>query len=158
LKTHIKTESFSAVSAVSVNNVFSATYTDYVVKTYMRSSAGGPSINMRMRVGGVDNSTGSSYKRHRMLSLNTGNFNGDTVDNNWQVGLSNNVDTRFPGSFIVSRPFEAVSTGVSGTMGYDEGSQLFHGFHNQSVSYDGFSLIVASGNITGKIVVYGLAE
>jgi hypothetical protein len=154
----ISTTSFSAVASQSVNDVFSATYDNYVIKlnsTTFSTSTG--SLDFRLRVGGTDTTT--NYRRQRITGDNTtlaGLRNVGTTS--WEtVGY---VATTFnnESTLVISNPFKTVPTSgvVSLTLladGNIEAMTNFYGLNN-STSYTGFTLICPT-TMTGSVSVYG---
>jgi len=151
--------SFSAVSTINVNNVFSATYTNYLVNIVFDNSAT-HDINMRLRVGGVDNSTVQSYKR-QSLEVSSSTVTGLRSDG--ESFLLGAGSTTAPNIIQVNifQPFVADETPImSYNMRSTSNGVMFSNwaFHNQAVSYDGFSLLTSSGTTTGTFSVYGYSK
>jgi hypothetical protein len=153
--TLINTTSFSAVSSQSVNDVFSATYENYRIVCYLESSAG-VTLDFRLRVAGADNSTASSYIKQDQGAYGSTSAPQTITSNRFQeiIYMATTPDIC---SFVMElqKPFLATQTAgntIGGRSNYIITSQLRH---NQSTSYDGFTLIPSSGTITGKVSVYG---
>jgi hypothetical protein len=158
---HIETQTFSAASAVSFNNVFSSAYDNYVLRgSYLGSAAS--HINLRLRASGTDASA-SNYERQNLGSSAT------TTSSIRQIGRSSFEDVMLHSTtenhasmFELTNPFKVVPTfGINVTPFVTAGNlalQLDARRHTLSTSYDGFSIIVASGNITGDFSVYGYAK
>jgi hypothetical protein len=155
----INTTSFSGVSSASINNVFSATYDNYLI-TISGTFASTETANLRLRVAGVDNSTASSYLRQSVfgdiLTGNAGAFR-DTGSTSLTAiwNASTNVGV---GNIYVYRPFTATTTFFASQRGSELLTAQTTGYHNQSVSYDGFTLIANASNFTATISTYGLAK
>ena len=112
---------------------------------------------IRLRVSGSDNSTASSYAMQRLNAASTSvaatlvttdSFNAlPTHDTNNNAAVIN-----------LFHPFLARPTLLTAQMqnSFDSASiSILSGQHNQSVSYTGFTMFPASGNITGTVTVYG---
>jgi hypothetical protein len=154
----ISTTSFSAVASQSVNDVFSATYDNYVIKvntTTFATSTG--SLDFRLRVGGTDTTT--NYRRQRITGDNTtlaGLRNVGTTS--WEtIGY---VTTTFnnESSLTISNPFKTVvTTGIASVVLVGEGNieamTNFYGLNN-TTSYTSFTLICPT-TMTGSVSVYG---
>ena len=154
--------SFTTSAAVNVNNVFTSTYRNYkIIVEGEGSESAGSFIDMRLRVGGTDNS-GSNY----FYSYNTVNASSTGADVGagsqtvWRV--FNAANTRFGCDITITGPqltdehtfmalFASAGSGI-GLTGRSGGS------FNAATSFDGFSLIPVSGTITGTYRVYGLAD
>jgi len=156
----LNTTSFSAVASQSINNVFSATYKNYKIFANINHSSTSTGLTLRLRVGGADNSTASSYTTIQVRG--TGSSAAVTTPaaaNSASIGaISNTLINGIEGAFY--SPFEATATGFQFNSLNTDGPQIYlnSGNHNQTVSYDGFTLSVASGTITGTVRIYGLAD
>ena len=149
--------SFSSVTTVNINDVFSTTYNNY--RVLIEGTQGSPAtVSMRYRVSGSDTSSG--YEGIR-LSAEGGSV---STDNN-VVG----TDEIFLGSFAtgsnslqvydIQAPFLTQSTALSGMGGRTGGYNININYVVQtgSTSFTGFTLL-CSTNITGKVSVYGYAK
>lgn len=162
--TYITQATFSAVSSVNVNNCFSSTYDTYLVKGYMTASVQGDT-RIRMRVGGTDNSTAGNYLyagayvRYITSTTVTG-ANSSTTATGFNVLGADSATSYFEATFF--EPFATRLTGLSVTNIYNRSGptdgfwQTFGGALTVTTSYDGFSLVPASGTITGFLRIYGL--
>jgi hypothetical protein len=152
--------SFSAASTVSVDNCFSSSY-DYYKIFFDLSSGTTSNFDIRLRVGGVDNST-SNYNYQFFYGAGTTNTAGRDSS---QTGIR--VGTTFSGGEInyseitVFNPFKAEITGfitqcasrnLSAASACE--AQIFNGSHCVASSFDGFT-ILNGGSKTGKYRVYG---
>jgi hypothetical protein len=149
----LNTTSFSGVASQSFNNVFNATYQNYRLIGNLVHSSAGDNINFRLRVGGADNSTSNSYIRQQYGFDNT-TASGTRLTSNTALFINASTTSgSFQSEFF--NPFTVAETIVQTTNGYAD--QIFFSYvrHNQSVSYDGFTLLPNSGTITGTVRVYG---
>lgn len=151
---HLHTESFSAVSSVSIDDVFSSTYDNYRILFHGSStSSSSTGLLMRLRVSGSDITT-STYKYNYNLhgSASTGSF---VTSSRWQIG---NVTTYATSSLDLAEPFLSSSTGFVCTT-FAEGSNNYvgvHGGREPSGSVDGFTLYPDGAyTITGNLRIYG---
>lgn len=159
----IATTSFSAASTVNVDNVFSSTYTHYLVVRSCSNTSAGINYNVRLRVSGADDS-GANYRR-QSVSADSTTVSGAraTGATDWTSGLGTSETTAIGfGMLRISNPFDTVRTTawtdqgytVTGNIGLDR--RVFA--HDLTTSYTGFTVIPASGTITGSVTVYGLKE
>jgi hypothetical protein len=159
--TLINTTSFSGVSSQSINDVFSATYTNYQVLIEFRPSANA-AIDLRFRVAGADNST-SNYSNALYNYTSSGGGGGQTADN--AVSYAR-VDAGFTGTdgvtfLTIFNPFATQKTSIiTRTEGFGSSNPIlttsFGGnVFNATTSFTGFSLIRSSGTFTGSVSVYG---
>lgn len=152
---HINTTSFSAVASQSINDVFSATYKNYKIVIDLVASTS-IAFRARLRVSGADNSTASSYTSQEVRGSTTTAAAFQTVDSLFQFGYANTNPSVIELSLI--NPFETSNTSFACFGGRNDRSASVSGFHNQSVSYTGITLIPESGTITGTARIYGLKD
>jgi hypothetical protein len=157
----LNTTSFNAVASQSINDVFSSTYDNYKI-IFVGSASTTISINLRLRVAGVD-ASGSNYIRQRITASST------TVAGSRATGTAYFPgDVEFDPSMQIielANPAKASKTGFM-----TQGSQLItsggaqtdlivtSGQHDLSTAYDGFSIIASSGTITGSVSVFAYAK
>lgn len=146
---------FSAATSVSVNNCFSATYQNYRIIIVHTASAQ-TALNLRLRTAGSDNTT-TNYARQG-LSVSSTSVSGAraTGTNNAELGyygIEGNI------AYIdFGQPFESAKTNWHGQLSAAPDNPFFTGFSggfNSTTSFDGFSLLAASGTITGTVRIYG---
>ena len=153
----ITTQSFSASSAVNVNDVFSSTYKHYKVFLNVATASAGQNIFYRYRVSGADNST-ANYAYQRLI------LNGTTFNNNRSSGetFGTLVDASTVNSnqeMTFFNPFETKLSYVYATGSYECSSpsvQHWYSGFNATTSFTGFTIYPSSGTITGEIIVYGM--
>jgi hypothetical protein len=149
---------FSACSSLSLNGVFSADYDNYMVVCRFTNNTGTSTLNYRMRVGGADNSTASSYVTQELAADATTVLGGRYTAN---VGyLTPSYATQRAG-FVwnVYGPFLAQPTATRTVSASDSSSAYIldsASTHNQSTSDDGFTLNRSANDVSGLISVYGL--
>ena len=154
----ISTTSFSAVSSQSVNDVFSATYDNYVIKLNNCTAAGDLFVHMRMRVGGVDTSTNYRYQNVQADNTTVTASRSTSATHFSNIGY---VQTAFNNDFTFSltnpfntKPTSGFSNLTTGASGNIEFNSTGYGL-NDSTSYTGFTLITSTSNMTGSVSVYG---
>lgn len=153
---YITKETGTAVSAINVNNCFSASYTNY--RIIFNGTTSAAPITMRLRAGGSDDSA-ANYRESRFdqeATVLAGQRN--TGLTNWgnifvPIGVTNhNV-------LEVSNPFEASVTAAYVTRSEAPNGNInartLHFGINTTTSYDGFTLSVGSGTMTGTVLIYG---
>jgi hypothetical protein len=155
--TLINTTSFSAVASQAINNVFSSTYDNYCILTDLIGSTT-LDLNIRLRVGGVDNSS-AVYTRQYLFANNTTVSAGRATTNTFWSGPLVNATPRSASIIELFGPFLTRVTGGSGrSLSLYNGNpeMVFEEYgHNSATSFDGFSLIASTGTITGTVSVYG---
>ena len=148
---------FSGASSVSLNGVFTSACLNYkMVCQYTVST--GQDTRIRLRASGSDNSTASSYVVQSNISTN-GTVSGDDVANS-SAAINFNAATTLIN--VLSQEFFnpqiAGATAILGSAMNNVNGGYFTVSgctHNQTVSYDGFTLFGSSGTMTGTVSVYG---
>jgi hypothetical protein len=154
----ITSESFSAVSAVNINNCFSATYQNYVVFVNCVGSTD-IGIRIRMRASGSD-ASGNDYAQ-QYLKADGNSVSSARSTSQSQVTILDANTGRSSMFLTVSSPFEAATTlmrALNADSRADATIQDNVALHGLSTSYDGFSLLTSTGTITGTVRVYGLKD
>ena len=158
----INTTSFSAVASQSINSVFSATYTNYkILIDISATSASNTDIYIRLRAGGTD--TTANYKSQKIAASATtvsaaASYGGTGL---WYAGIDGPSSGNSVNNYTLFAPNIAGKTTIvsNGFSPYASSQyiQIVNGQQTDSTQFDGFTLYPASGTITGKIAVYGLA-
>jgi hypothetical protein len=160
----LNTTSFSAVASQSVNNVFNATYDNYLINFKATASSATTSLSLRLRNAGTD-LTGAIYDRAGTIAYN----NSATINALNQTGVTAigfpDISSVYPEytsfSLTLFNPFlSKAKTGHLQGAGVNGSSQVAGMQFNLAVanntSHDGFTLITGSGNFSGTIRVYGI--
>ncbi len=151
----ITTQSFSAVSSVSVNNCFSATYDNYRVMFRSAYSATGTTARLRLRVGGVDDSS-NNYVWQTLYATSTTVAASATTTTSGTFADGHSTVPGNSASVDIFMPFAAeVTNWQSQCHRSDNLLELFTGLHNVATSYTGLTILVAVGTITGSLSIYG---
>jgi hypothetical protein len=161
----IRRATFSGVASTttSFDNVFNSTYSSYlVVADGVFGSSAGAFIQMQMRLAGATLSAANyygSFSGFNYISNNTlTNRQGDTSLQFCQV------DTALSGCSTLQLYMTNVGVGTSTTRingTFSDGNRSYggsgFGFYGNAAGNDGFILSLSTGNISGKVSVYGLA-
>jgi hypothetical protein len=143
---------FSGASSVSLNGVFTSTNATYVIY-YNFSSSATTLKRIRLRSSGTDN-TSSNYN-YQILSYNSTTVaaNRSLSDNNYKI--ENNNNNSHGGQIVLINPFDTEKTyGHSrATSGAD--ATLADLQFGLTTSFDGFTIYMDSGTMTGILYVYG---
>ena len=164
----LNTTSFSGVASQSVNDVFSATYTNYKILVKAACSSG-TQLSLRMRVGGTDLTSssymfGGVYAPFNGTATVTGENANGTPGGATAAGFPIlDVDGN-PGYARIEMfdPFATEQTGLIFDQVFNSGGsrnagyyEVFSGLTTVTTSYTGFTLLPTAGNITGTVRVYG---
>ena len=147
---------FSGVTTVSLNGVFSASADFYRIVVSCTHSTEAQ-LQLRFRLSGTDST--STYSSKLMYSRYDGTtVFGDAVRNNsdnWWIGTGGTrrgtvVDVTFPAS--------AVPTMGAIVNGDNNAGSSGGAFHNTSTAYDGFTLLSNTGTLSGTVRVYSYRQ
>jgi hypothetical protein len=160
--TLINTTSFSGVSSQSINDVFSTTYDNYVIQLNCSTgSVAAESISLRLRVSGADNSSNNYYYSLAFVPFSgtptVSGSNGSGLTSSFVVSYINSTGGG-ASTIHLYDPFKtAVTRFQSFGGGNTSGDSIISRGGNSSVttSYTGFTLIPATGTMTGTVSVYG---
>jgi len=153
---------FSGVTSVSMNGIFTSTYTNYLITTDGIVGTGNADFYMRMRASGSDTTTGYDTMLFTKpfatgvaapVSIGTTAF-GNTA---WYVGDCRTTDF-FANSFFVSGPQVANYTTMTG---FSTSRDTFNSIGAQqtaSTQFDGATLYVSSNAVSGVFRVYGYSK
>jgi len=155
----LNTTSFSAVASQSINNVFTTTYDRYRINcSFTDTAAGGSNISLRMRLAGVDASGATTYKWQQAdfdgtsSNLQRGNSTAMVISGSDTVATQLNA-----WSIDMFSPALATATAIQ-SLGLSNNNggymRLAFGNHAVATAYDGFTFF-SSGNMTGKVQIYG---
>jgi hypothetical protein len=155
---HINTTTFSAVSSVSLDNVFTSDYENYKIMMFSTNSVQAL-LNFRYRASGTDNSGALYYMRGvNQGAVTTTEVNLVTLHEIIQTGIEttsftmdlfNPQETKFTSNAYIAG---SLAVGILGM--YRTGS----GTYGATTAFDGFTLSLSTGNMTGTIRVYGYSN
>lgn len=161
---YITSSTFSAASTVSVDGCFTSTYDNYLVIIKLFGSVSGQPVSLRLRVSGADSSA-SYYMSSFYVGYGTTTVTGSSDNNATSWGsnggrwIITSASTEYSSAVMsIIAPQLSDKTGMQGTFvdaRTNGSSGAYAGFHNAATQYDGFSLIPASGTITGTVTVFG---
>lgn len=153
---------FTGASSISLNGVFSSLYDDYLIKVKMTSHVSTVDTDMRLRALGTD-STATNYSQQRLTgTASTAASNNLSTQGLWTIDAAGIGATVYDSSDIdLEGPFLTAQTvaktrfsAVVSTTSLVTGSGTM--WNSATTSYDGFTLFVASGTMTGTIRVFGI--
>ena len=153
--------SFSAATSISANGVFTSAYQNYLILHDLTgASASNPELTARLRLAGSDAAT--NYATIRVYSAGATVVAATMGSTGLFVGAG---DTASPslsgGQFTLIRPALAVATIMNAEANQvaSAGTHYLNrmsGYHSTATAYDGLTLVVSSGNVTGSLRIYGL--
>jgi hypothetical protein len=143
---------FSGASSVSLNGLFTSANSAYVIN-YNFSSSVSTLKRLRLRTSGTDNTT-TNYN-YQLLSYNSSTVaaSRSLSDNNYK--LDNNNNNVHGGQIVLINPFDAEKTYGNARTTSGSDATLSDLQFNATTSFDGFTIFMDSGTMTGIISVYG---
>ena len=145
--------SFTSASAISLNGVFTSTYTDYLIKCNLTLS-GSTTARFRMRLAGTD-ATGSNYTTQYLYGNGATAGAGNTTET---IGYLAVVDSsgRTTVDFNLYNPNLAVNTFSNSKFTTNAMSVGMCGVsHGVATAYDSITILPGTGTITGSLSIYG---
>jgi len=148
---------FTAVSSLSLNGVFSTDFDNYMlVMRAVGSVANFPGY--RLRSASVDSTT--SYTRQFLFAgattVSAGRTTGaEFFDFGTSTSLRSGSTSYWYGPHL-AQPTVArfVAADARDAASFND----YVGTHSQSVSYDGLTIYANTGNLTGRVAVYGMVK
>lgn len=151
------TVSFTSASAISLNDVFSATYKNYLF--LIRTTASADNIKIRMRVSATDD-TSANYHNLGLRITTTVDRVASYAQTSYRIGEASTGKGAIQA--VIYGPFLAAVTQFNGLITNGFQSPMENGFHcgthNVATSYTGCTLIPESGTMTGTVSVYGYKD
>ena len=146
---------FTNRASVSLDNCFTSRFSDYLFRAVVTATTG-VDATIRLRRQGVD-ASGTDYS-YQLISANGTGVSGlrTTSTTSWRIGTVNTTTSSV--DISIYRPALNETTrgyaflGSSFTTVTIENSAYHHGL---ATAYDGVTLAVPSGTITGYMRVYG---
>lgn len=152
---------FTGVSSVSLNGVFTSAYTNYRIVARVYGDATNRAVRLRFRVSGSDDST-SNYAVGGYRARVNGTVAGYSETGAAYAVVNYVNETRGTLSMDVFDPQKTEFSKFSGTgSGSDDVAgmgQFFGGYFAQNTVFDGFTIYPNTGNLTGIIRVYGYKD
>jgi len=147
---------FTAVTSLSLNGVFTADFDNYVLSVRDVGS-GNLVIRGRLRTGGSD-ASGSDYTVQYLEANNTSVFGGRYTQSDFIIGATDST-VRSGDSVMIYGPNLAQPTATRVVnVGGNSSARITDAActHSLSTAYDSFTIFMSSGNITGACAVYGI--
>lgn len=148
---------FSAITSLSLDGVFTSDYSNYMISIRHLSSVAFPSLNVRWRLSGTD-ASGSNYS-FQTLSADSATVGGSRTTSATSGALAYSSNAQRSGSNVfVFGPGLAQATVSRSVSGAGDGNAWIIDsmtLHGVATGYDGFTLFPSSGNLTGALAVYG---
>jgi adhesin HecA-like repeat protein len=158
--TLISNTSFASVASVTVDNVFTSTFQNYLVKFVARQNTSAGNHQMRLRASGVDNAAGfyggGVLNYASSNTLNSYRMNGAIE---YTCGSSTLSIAAVSVDFNIHAPQENVLTRVNhrgvGDDAFASYSHYLDTWYNAATQFDGIKILTTGGTISGSLRIYG---
>jgi len=155
----ITKQAISAAATTNIDNIFTSTYKNYLVR-FTGTHSNGDYQGIRFRSGGTTNSN-SDYQNRYLRWTDTPS--SATQNNQTKVNLGANGTAVAVIEMIIYRPQEtAITIWDNRVQGWNSTTSPevrdYVGYFNATTSFDGLSLIADSGTYTGTIWIYGYGD
>jgi len=162
----INATTITASSTVNIDNIFTSSFRNYRIVTALTTVAGSGGIYMKMRAGGVSNSSANyAFAATGYISNNSGTngYSNGVTTSGFELGYcANALGGLFSNDMMLYNPQQTQYTTFTGdavttfntTNNYTWANG---GLMNVTTAYDGLSLI-GPANMTGVIRIYGLKD
>ena len=153
----VNTTSFTGQSTVSVDNVFSATYNNYliVIDDLIRNTGGALDIYLRLRVSGTDSTTGYYWGQGYSLFAASSSGSGSLNNGSYFTAAGCSSTQRGWSQIWLQNPFLAKQTGYQALQTRMDAGSYQAGYNSATTSYTGFTIAADSNNLSGSVSVYG---
>jgi len=154
----VKSETaFTSATSITADNVFTSTYTNYLVVVRCTTTANA-TLFWALRVGGVTAATNYNYQE---LSVSSTTVAGARATSQTKCAYGASGTTMSLNAFILSGPNLAEAT-TAITYTNNQGAsggvtiEAFAGIHTTATAYDGIEL--TGGTATGSYTIYGMSK
>jgi len=155
----IKAETaFTAAATVSLDSIFTSTYTNYRILFNCYASGAATTARFQLRTGGVAATTNYNYSWIYMSGGAVAAANG-TATTEIQIGVADGTPVYTSFAYDVFAPQLAQQTNVTGQAHKANNLYNVGGTHTTATAYDGFQFYATGGpTFTGTYAVYGYGK
>ena len=146
---------FSAAATVSLNGCFTSAYANYRIALDCNTPSSSSIVSMRLRAAGTDTSTNYVGSFVRFDASTSAIAYETAVTDRLKIGVAR-VTVRSVLDALIVAPQLSTYTGISASANDENQAAIVGGQHKAATSFDGFTLLPASGTLTGTVRVYGL--
>jgi hypothetical protein len=155
---------FSAVASVTADNVFTSSYTNYVLFVQASSSTN-VQISLQLSVGGVAATTNYNIQRLEAASTSV-TAARNTAQSAMSCGQRSDSGSQSqPYQVFIFQPQLAAVTSFTSVNAANNGATfdqpyigVTSGNHTTTTAYDGIKLSVLTGTMTGTYAIYGYSK
>jgi len=152
--TYITQGTAATAGSLIINNCFTSTYDSYRLMVRITAASATGALSLRLRVGGVDATTGYYWSQSWTPWNNVVGLGGGMNAAEWRANYNGTAPPAMCW-FDIDGPALAARTGFGGIAMIDGGSGPVSGYHATATAYDGFTLYPESGTFSAVARVYG---
>ena len=152
---------FSASNSVTADNVFTSTYTNYLLLVNITSTDADLVVAYKNRVGGVSASTNYNFQRVTFTGTTTDPARS-TAQTSFRLGQASTASSFF--TVNIAGPQLAAQTNLFSNGIFNDATAttpvaIFNaGNHSTATAFDGLELLTNTGTITGFYSVFGYSK
>jgi hypothetical protein len=156
-KVLLNATTLTSATTVTIDNVFSATYRNYLILMSTNTTGTGTLNSLQLRVGGVTTG-GTGYNSSNFYAdlTTSGVINPSSASSSWALRNAGPIGT----SITMFNPFQTTPTLVTGTFITPASALNSHGFfggqHTGNTSFDGIQINCTTA--TGIVRIYGIKD
>ncbi len=164
----ITTQTFTTAASQSVNTCFSSTYTNYKIVVTLTTASADAMVSLNLRTGSTDTSSTQNYSYYSGWSTQPGSINN--VANGGVTSLqlfqtdSGYTAPAYAMSMDMYNPNVSSNTTSTWNAQFAQSSNSWlaavvgGSFTNTTDQFDGFTLKISAGTMSGKAWVYGYSN
>lgn len=160
--TFISRTSFSSSAGVTIDNLFSSTYENYLISMQVYGGTGSPTLRMQGRYGSTTYTSANYQYAWNGTVFGSSTFAGvrGNAITYWDLDqIDSNATYYNTYNFTLYRPNASAWMTMTGALVSQVAGRALTGAAavNANQSWTGLYLYAGAGNITGQVTVYGLA-
>jgi hypothetical protein len=156
--TLINSTTITSQASVSFNNVFTSNYTNYRILLNCVNSGSGV-LQMRLRASGSDNTTAIYQSQYLEAYGSTVGAGIDGNNNVWPITTVTTNRSYFIAEISNPQTTTLTAMQINAPINYNSSSGIINFSrvfgYNATTQFDGFTIYLSSGNLTGEISIYG---
>jgi hypothetical protein len=149
---------FSGVTSVSLNGVFTSSYANYRIEISQYEGSTAVASQLRLRASGSDTAGAGYYYSFARVAYAANTVIGAQENGGaeWWIAFQNNSSSKQSASIIICSPNLAQNTSFQSTYSSQASSGMIGGYSSTTTQFDGFTLKSDTGNTSGVVRVYGI--
>ena len=158
----IHTSTYTGQTSITINNVFSATYDNYLIQMFNTQNTSNSDSTWTLVNGGTPAASNWGVQSFSMYQSGTTNFSGTTTSTGATAatiqggsGQSQQISIELFNPFKTLNSFGFANSMMGSTGFGNNDSKIQKSRLANTTSYEGFRFSTTAGTITGEISIYG---